>query len=166
MACLGKGFSKKEIVLMFVCFYSKKHLQPSFIFDTSTVGDGYTDSKDLQWSNDSKLEAVDLNKLDARRFVVYKFGCFVTELVAAHCQHAPVIVLLANKIPPNERLRRNPYRNSFYFDGNNKILYIRAARLECVGEFVVVLVHTLAHIKSGQTFYIISCKPYCRFSHF
>jgi len=113
-------------------------------------GSAFQDTKDQEWTSDSKLEPMDLNKLDARKFIVYKFGCFVTELVASHCQHAPVTLLLAEKIPPNDRLRNNAYRNSFYFDANNSILYLRAARLETVGEFVVVLVHTLAHIKSGM----------------
>ena len=81
---------------------------------------------------------------------MYKFGCFVSELVAAHCQHVPITILLADKITPNTNLGRNPFRNSFYYDANNHILYIRTARLESVGEFIVVLVHTLAHIKSGE----------------
>lgn len=112
--------------------------------------EGFQDAKDAAWSSDTKLEPVDLNKLDARKFIVYKFGCFVSELVSAHCQHQPITLLLADKIPPNERLRRNPYRNSFFYDANNNMLYIRTARLETVGEFVVVLVHTMAHIKSGD----------------
>lgn len=110
----------------------------------------FQDAKDSEWTSDSKLEPVDLNKLDARKFIVYKFGCFVTDLVAGHCQHAPITLLLADKIPPNERLRNNAYRNSFFFDANNRILYVRTARLDTVGEFVVVLVHTLAHIKAGE----------------
>ena len=116
-------------------------------------GDGFQDAKDSQWGQDSRLEPVDLNKLNARSFIVYKFGCFVSELVATHCQHAPVTILLADKIPPNRNLGRNPYRNSFYYDANNHILYIRTARLDSVGEFVVVLVHTLAHIKSGKPYF-------------
>ena len=114
------------------------------------TGEVFQDAKDSEWTSDSKLEPVDLNKLDARKFIVYKFGCFVADLVSAHCQHAPVTLLLADKIPPNERLRNNAYRNSFSFDANNSILYVRTARLDTVGEFVVVLVHTLAHIKAGK----------------
>ena len=117
------------------------------------TGDGFQDVKDSQWGQDSKLEPVDLNKLNARSFIVYKFGCFVSELVAAHCQHNHVTILLADKIPRNEQLGRNPYRNSFSYDATNHILYVRTARLDSVGEFVVVLVHTLAHIKSGKNFF-------------
>lgn len=57
-------------------------------------------------------------------------------------------LLLADKLPPNPQLARNAYRNSFYFDSNNQILYMRKERLENVGEFVLVLIHCLAHLKA------------------
>lgn len=78
---------------------------------------------------------------------MYKFGCFIVDLLAVHCQHVPVTLLLAEKLPPNPQLTRNAYRNSFYFDSNNRILYMRSERLETVGEFVLVLIHCLAHLK-------------------
>lgn len=78
---------------------------------------------------------------------MYKFGCFIVDLLGVHCQHVPVTLLLAEKLPPNPQLARNAYRNSFYFDPNNRILYMRSERLEMVGEFVLVLIHCLAHLK-------------------
>ena len=114
------------------------------------TGEGYIDPRDAEWTKDQNLEPVDLNKVSSRVFVVYKFGCFVTDLVSAHCQHQPITLLLAEKIPPNKHLSHNAYRNSFYYDANNRILYMREARLDSVGQFVTVLVHTLAHIKAGQ----------------
>ncbi|CAH1797049.1 unnamed protein product [Owenia fusiformis] len=113
-------------------------------------GEGYIDEKDAAWSGDSELNPVDLNKLSARSFVVYKFGCFITDLVAQHCQHLPVTLLLADKIPANKNLAHNAYRNSFHYDANNRIVYIRSARLDNVGEFTLILVHALAHIKAGD----------------
>ena len=112
-------------------------------------GEGYIDARDLEWANDGDLVPVDLNKVSGRLFVVYKFGCFVLDLMIAHCQHAPVTLLLAEEVPANKTLTHNAYRNSFHFDANNRILYMRTARLDSVGEFVTVLVHTLAHIKAG-----------------
>ena len=100
------------------------------------------------WSSDETLVPVDLNKLPARTFVVYKFGCFIVDLLTIHCQHVPVTLLLADKLPPNPQLAGNAYRNSFYFDSNNRILYMRKERLENVGEFVLVLIHCLAHLKA------------------
>ena len=36
------------------------------------------------------------------------------------------------------------------YDPNNRILYLRRDRLENVGEFILVLVHTLAHVHVGD----------------
>ena len=112
--------------------------------------DGHLDGRDAQWTGDKDLSPLDVGSLDARSFVIYKFGSYIAGAVAARCNHAPVTVLLADRIPANPHLTRNLYRNSFHFDANNRILYMRAARLDTVGEFVLVLVHCLAHIKAGE----------------
>ena len=44
-------------------------------------GEGHLDERDMTWENDSELKPVDLNKLAARHFVVYKFGCHVADLI-------------------------------------------------------------------------------------
>ena len=90
---------------------------------------------------------VDLDVISAREFIVYKFACFISDLLVVQCYHKPINILLADKLPPNVQLTRNAYRNSFFFDANNQILYLRRDRLESVGEFVLVLVHALSHIK-------------------
>lgn len=116
-------------------------------------GESHVDERDMSWENDTEFKPVDLNKLAARHFVVYKFGCHVADLISRRCQHSPLTLLLAETIPSKtqkEQLPRNMYRNSFTFDANNRILYIRAARLEPVGDFLLVLVHCLAHVKSGD----------------
>lgn len=118
----------------------------TFVF----IGEGYQDTRDAEWSKDTELVPVDIGTLNARSFIVYKFGCFVTDLVSSRCHHAPVTILLADKIPSNKNLARNAFRNSFHYDANNRILYVRVARLDTVGDFIVVLIHSLAHIKAGQ----------------
>ncbi|XP_022100041.1 trichohyalin-like [Acanthaster planci] len=110
----------------------------------------FVDDHDAGWTQDTELVPVDLSRLSPRNFVIYKFGCFVARLVATRCAHSPVTLLLAERIPVNDRLARNTYRNSYHFDDTNKILYVRQARLDTVGEFVLVLVHALAHIKTGD----------------
>ncbi len=99
------------------------------------------------FSSDDELVPVDLDVISAREFIVYKFACFIADLLVVQCYHKPINVLLADKLPPNSQMSRNAYRNSFFYDANNKILYMRRDRLESVGEFVLVLVHTLSHIK-------------------
>jgi len=108
--------------------------------------ESYIDERDdTLFSSDEKLAPVDLDDLNAREFVIYKFSCFIRDLLGVHCFHKPVHILLADKLPPNSTLSQNAYRNSFYYDPNNRLLYLRRDRLENVGEFILVLVHTLAH---------------------
>ncbi|EDO39341.1 predicted protein, partial [Nematostella vectensis] len=114
-------------------------------------GEGYIDIKDdTLYGGDDDLVPVDLNTLSGRAFVVYKFGSFIVDLLAVHCHHLPVTLLLAQKLPPNAHLERNAYRNSFFYDAHNRILYLRTERMDNVGEFVVVLVHCLAHVAAGD----------------
>jgi len=110
-------------------------------------GFAYIDNQDAGWLYDTEFHPVDLNSIPVRTFVVYKFGVFIIDLLCQNRRCQPVHLLLADKIPPNKSYVRNAYRNSFKFDSHNHILYMRLCRLDNVGEFVVVLVHTLAHIK-------------------
>ena len=114
----------------------------------SEPGFAYIDSQDAGWLYDTEFHPVDLNSIPVRAFVVYKFGVFIIDLLCRNRKYPSVHLLLADKIPPNNNLVRNAYRNSFRFESHNRILYIRLSRLDNVGEFVVVLVHTLAHIKT------------------
>ncbi|EDV25654.1 uncharacterized protein TRIADDRAFT_55968 [Trichoplax adhaerens] len=111
---------------------------------------GYIDPKDATWINDTALIPLDIQKLNSRLFIVYKFGQFISDLLSIECQHPTVTLLIAEKIPPNNHLHHNAYRNSFYYDSHNRFLYIRVERLENVGEFVLVLTHILSHIKCGD----------------
>ena len=115
---------------------------------TSEPGFAYIDNQDANWLHDTEFHPVDLNSIPVRAFVIYKFGLFIIDLLCRNRKYPSVHLLLADKIPPNKSLVRNAYRNSFKFESHNRILYIRLCRLDNVGEFVVVLVHTLAHIKT------------------
>ena len=115
---------------------------------TSEPGFAYIDNQDANWLYDTEFHPVDLNSIPVRAFVVYKFGLFIIDLLCRNRKYPSIHLLLADKIPPNKCLVRNAYRNSFKFESHNRILYIKLCRLDNVGEFVVVLVHTLAHIKT------------------
>jgi len=115
---------------------------------TSETGFAYIDSQDANWIYDTEFHPVDLNSIPVRAFVVYKFGVFIIDLLCRNRKYPSVHLLLADKIPPNKNFVRNAYRNSFRFEHHNQILYMRLCRLDNVGEFVVVLIHTLAHIKT------------------
>lgn len=123
------------------------HLTPT---SAVTTDEGYIDQLDAQWTGDTELHVLDLTALSPRHFVVYKFGCCVLRSLEAMNGYEPITLLIADKIPPNHSYHHNTFRNSFWFDSHNKIVYIRFDRLENVGTFLLVLVHTLAHIKTGS----------------
>ena len=114
------------------------------------ASDEYLSAEDSTWMSDTELQPLDLNKLDARAFIVYKFGCYAHDLLLHRLGYSPVTLLLANQVPAQPHLAQNTYRNSFHYDTNNRILYVRASRLENVGQFVLVLAHTLAHVHVGM----------------
>ncbi len=110
----------------------------------------YIDSKDALWINDTEFHAVSTSSISPKAFVIYKFGCCIIKSLSTYCSHEPVSLLVADKIPPNQHIQQNAFCNSFVFDAENRILYVRLERLENVGEFLLVLVHVLAHIQVGN----------------
>jgi len=76
------------------------------------------------------------------------------------CFEAPPLLLLASEMPPNPF--QTAYKNSFWYkrsqdsvpdhpeNKDDHTLFIRRERLKDVGEFILVVVHTTAHIISGH----------------
>lgn len=119
----------------------------------STVGEAaaqttspYIDLRDAQWVCSGDLVAVDIEKLRPANFVVYRFGVFVSNLLQARNNMPEVTILVASNLPPNN-YTRNCFRNSFHYEHATKILFVREERMETVGEFVLVVIHCLSHIK-------------------
>lgn len=116
---------------------------------TAGAESSYIDIKDAQWECKGELAAVDLQDLKPSDFVVYRFGAFVASLLHKRNQLPKVTLLLASNLPPNN-YTHNCFRNSFFYQHSKKILFIRKERLESVGEFVVVIMHCLSHVKVGD----------------
>ncbi len=109
----------------------------------------YIDVRDAQWECKGDLIPVDVQSLRPSDFVVYRFGVFVVQLLHNQNHLPEVSVLLASNLPPNN-YTRNCFRNSFHYQHAGKLLFIRKERMESVGEFVLVVMHCLAHIKAGD----------------
>ncbi|XP_013391352.1 uncharacterized protein LOC106159584 [Lingula anatina] len=109
----------------------------------------YLDVKDAQWVCKGDLVPVDINDISASQFVVYRFGVFINRMLHQLVDAPDVTLLLASNLPPNN-YEFNAFRNSFFYEHARKILFIRAERLESVGDFIVVILHCLAHIKVGD----------------
>ena len=93
-----------------------------------------------------ELVPVDINELSPTHFVIYRFGVFVTQLLQKHLDIPEITLLLASSLPPNN-YAKNAFRNSFFFERSRRILFIRQERMESVGDFIVVVLHCMAHIK-------------------
>ena len=109
----------------------------------------YIDLKDAQWECKGELLPVKAQDLKPSDFVVYRFGMFVAGLICKQNQLPEISILIASNLPPNN-YTHNCFRNSFFYQNSKKVLYIRKERLESVGEFVVVVMHCLSHIRVGD----------------
>ena len=93
-----------------------------------------------------ELIPVDINELSPTHFVVYRFGVFITQLLQKHLDIPEITLLLASSLPPNN-YAKNAFRNSFFFEHSRRILFIRQERMESVGDFIVLVLHCMGHIK-------------------
>lgn len=108
-------------------------------------GRPYIDLKDAQWLCSGDLIPVDINDLSPANFVVYRFGVFVTQLLENKMNVPSVTLLLASNLPPNN-YDNNAFRHSFFYENTRQILFVREERLHSVGDFVLVIIHCLAHV--------------------
>lgn len=106
----------------------------------------FTRSKDAQWACQDELIPVDINELNPMQFVVYRFGVFIIQLLQEVMGVPQVTLLIASSLPPNN-YSKNAFRNSFFYERSRQILFIRQERMDSVGDFVVLMMHCLAHIK-------------------
>ena len=102
--------------------------------------------KDAQWTCQDELIPVDINELNPMQFVVYRFGVFIIQLLQDVMEVPEVTLLIASSLPPNN-YSKNAFRNSFFYERSRKILFVRQERMDSVGDFVVLMMHCLAHIK-------------------
>ena len=107
------------------------------------------DVKDAQWQCKGDLAPVDINNITPSQFVIYRYGVFVIRLLNQNIGTPDVSLLLASNLPPNN-YDKNAFRNSVFYEHRRKIMFVRRERMESIGEFVVVILHTLAHIKVGD----------------
>eukprot|EP00697_Spironema_sp_BW2_P015083 gnl/Spiro4/5815_TR2967_c0_g2_i1.p1 gnl/Spiro4/5815_TR2967_c0_g2~~gnl/Spiro4/5815_TR2967_c0_g2_i1.p1 ORF type:complete len:1022 (+),score=471.90 gnl/Spiro4/5815_TR2967_c0_g2_i1:174-3239(+) len=126
--------------------------------DPATLPPAYHDPKEEKWSNNGpEISAMSqsvmreaMEKLPPNFWVVYRFADFVQDTLRERAQLKTVNVLCLPDLPPND-YTRNAFRNSYVYDVRSRTLFMRQERLEDAGEFVLVLIHALAHIHSMDT---------------
>lgn len=117
----------------------------------ATADAPFVDAEDRRWDS-SKATAVDpadIASLAPVQFALYRFGVFVTRMLSVRCGCPKVLLLLAHDLPA-EPTSINAFRNSYRYEAQTRVLFVRAARLQHVGDLTLVLAHALAHVKCGD----------------
>jgi len=110
----------------------------------------YLDAKDRQIrSNEGRLDVVDPSELPNSQYVVYCFALAVRENVTKAGVPLPPTKIGIAKSLPDTQSNASAFRNSYFYDHARRTLFIRQNRLANIGEFLIVMVHGLAHIKSA-----------------
>nr|XP_048273262.1 uncharacterized protein LOC125388932 isoform X2 [Myodes glareolus] len=92
---------------------------------------------------------VQVMHLSAWEFVVYQYGLSILHLLIPQMQ-APVTTLqIASHLPAVE-VSGNAFKGSFFYQSTEKTLFVRRECLASVGSFILLLIHCLAHITTGD----------------
>ncbi len=99
---------------------------------------------------------IDCSSLRPAHLVTYRYGVSLLELLTRHGFSA-VNLLLASSLPlasdiMNNIYAGNAFKNSMFFEASSSTLFIRVEYLQSVGDFVVCILHSIAHVESGETY--------------
>lgn len=100
-----------------------------------------------------KPVAVPSTQLDAKKYLVYRFGTFVADLAASVLQEPPFSLLVASQLPPKPKayqFEENCFANSFHYDPASRTIFIHQQRLGNVGLLGLIVAHVIAHIKANE----------------
>merc|ERR1712166_1573666 len=106
-------------------------------------------NKDNQFKIEGTLKESNVTKLSDHEQQRLSFGIEILKIFGMDRGSRKVTLSIASSLPSNgSALNNNAYGNSFHWNSESRILYVREERLESVGEFAMLLVHTLAHISA------------------
>ena len=111
-------------------------------------------AKDKQFSPEGQLEETDLNDLTDHERQRLAFGSEILKIFGMDRGSRRIEIHVATKLPRkaedgvSAKFEDNAFSNSFFWDKSTRTLYVRQERLESVGEFALMLVHTLSHIQA------------------
>jgi hypothetical protein len=92
-----------------------------------------------------ELIICDEKKLSIQETARLEFGRQLTSLVGVS---EAVQLRAAKSLPPaTEGYQSNAFRNSYFFDERGQVLYVHLNRLSSSGDFGLVAIHALSHIK-------------------
>ncbi|XP_028817043.1 uncharacterized protein LOC114768840 [Denticeps clupeoides] len=121
------------------------------LFKEGGVGKRHTflDLLDAQLKCEGHLTPISPDNLTPREFLVYQHGQFLLQKLHSNKVIPALQLQLACTLPSNND-HFSAFGNSFFYKESESILYVRRQRLQSVGGFSLVLVHSLAHISLGN----------------
>lgn len=96
-----------------------------------------------------ELATVQASKLCAWEFVVYQYGISVMYLLIPQLQAPETTLQIASHVPVME-VSGNVFQGSFFYQSTENTLFVERECLASVGSFVLLLIHCLAHIATGD----------------
>lgn len=114
----------------------------------------HLDARDKTTKCEGELRVVDAaTELKTQPQIVYQFGNYIKDVLRRELDAASfparVRIMIASALPfPSVNASASAFKHSVYYDSAADTLYIRDTRLSTLGEYVVVLLHALAHIKT------------------
>ncbi|OAF67657.1 hypothetical protein A3Q56_04578 [Intoshia linei] len=165
--------------------------------------DAYQDDSSKLCQSENIFISTNLINLNRNLYILYKFGVFIAHQLHLNYAVKNVDILLADKLPctndshlaeglNNEilylpkHISTNAFKNSFVYDANNNVLYVRSSILENTGKYLLLISHCLSHITVGDltddsnlkfknvfhqciemiVFYLFNYKSHCNFDKF
>ena len=115
------------------------------------LNSSYVDIRDRRWKREgTDAIPMTMEQLGGRQFIIYRFGLFLQDMLIRRRQHGRVSVLIARTLPVAPAYVGTAFCNSVQFDAGSNTLLIRVERLDSVGAYMLVLAHSLAHIRVGS----------------
>jgi hypothetical protein len=102
-----------------------------------------------------ELIICDNKKLSTQETARLEFGRQLTSLVGIS---ETFQLRAAKSLPPSNGYENNAFRNSYFYDDKAQVLYIHTNRLSSSGDFGLVAIHALSHIKVP---FLFSSLPLC-----
>lgn len=121
----------------------------SFIFTSGHTSGVHITDEHLHTTKGDQLTPVELDHLSPSTFIVYQYGVNIMRLLQKAAGAPVVEILIASNLPRNN-FTWNAFRNSFFYQYSGNILWVRQQCLDSVGDFVLLVLHCLAHIKAGD----------------
>ncbi|XP_024910791.1 uncharacterized protein si:dkey-103g5.4 isoform X2 [Cynoglossus semilaevis] len=106
----------------------------------------FMDVLDAQWECEGELIPLDSSVLHPTEFVVYQHGLHLLETLCQLNLTPAVSLQIAASLPKNN-YSNNAFRNSFFYQEAEKMLFVRRQRLQSAGGFSLLLLHCLCHVK-------------------